>query len=101
MAPSSFPNDGVVVINPLNSSNDFDGFHLRPPFEKTRIEGHFTAATGNNPDHIKFSETYNGVTYEYEAYIIRVTTDYYVTYNGKRRPVPGAADDDWVGTHTT
>lgn len=103
-APSPFPNDGVVIINPL-SGDDFTGSHYRPPFEKTTlIEGHFTqAATTGAADHIMFTETYNGVTYEYESDIFQLSPDYYVTINGKRRVVGpvNATSDDWVGTHTT
>lgn len=102
MVPGPFPNDGVVIINPLDASNDFDGYHHRPP-DTTPIEGHFTPASGGRPDHITFTETYNSVTYEYDADIIQFTPNFFVTTNGKRTPVsPGSATtDDWVGTHTT
>lgn len=99
-APSPFPDDGVVIINPLNGQ-DFTGYHYRPP-DTTPIEGKFTPATGDAADHIEFAETYNGVTYEYYADIFQLTPNYYVTNNGKRRTtVPVAVEEDWVGTHTT
>lgn len=104
MAPVSAPNDGVVRINTPNANGDFDGEHFRPPFELTPIsQGQYTPATGGNLAHITFRETYNGVTYEYDADIIMFRTNLFVTFDGRRRQVPAgtAADDEWVGTHTT
>jgi len=102
VAPASFPNDGVFVIVEPISPPDFDGFHYRPPFEKTPIHGQFTEATADQPAHIKFTEKYNGVTYEYDADIITFKPNFFVTFKGTRRTVvPVVADEDWAGTHTT
>lgn len=102
MAPASFPNDGVFVIDPLTSPPDFVGVHYRPPFDLTPIHGEFTPATGGRPAHITFTETYNGVNYEYDADVIEFKSGFFVTFNGKRRTLaPSAADEDWTGTHTT
>jgi hypothetical protein len=103
VAPISFPNDGVFFINPPNAAGDFTGTHYRPPFDNTPIEGRFTPATGGQPAHITFTETYSGVTYTYAADIIEFKPTFFVTFNGKRRAAApaGTTDDDWVGTHTT
>jgi hypothetical protein len=102
MAPISFPNDGVFFVNPPNGEGVFTGIHHRPPFDNTTIEGRFTPATGGDLDHITFTETYNGVTYKYDADIIKFRTTFFVTFNGKRSIAgPAAADEDWAGTHTT
>ena len=96
------PNDGLIIVNDLKPNNDFDGNHYRG--DATPIQGHFTPAAPGTLAHITFTETINTVTYEYDADIIPVTTNFSVTNNGKRRPrgLPGTTtDDDWVGTHTT
>jgi hypothetical protein len=96
------PNDGIIIINdPDPVTNDFDGDHYKP--EKTPVRGHFTPAAPGTLAHITFTETVGAVTFEYDADIIPVATNFSVTRGGKRKPLPPAiaTDDDWVGTHTT
>jgi len=102
-SPLGFPNDGVVAINePVN--NKFTGDHLRQgvgKFETTPIEGTYIPGGAGTPDHITFTEDVGGVIHTYEADFIELTPGFFLTTKGKRKPGATAADDDWVGTHTT